>query len=71
MPVRIRIEEYPAVGECLESCIKDKEVAIEAKAKKPVNPKRVMNILNTLSAEGFISREVASIGNSPILIWKI
>jgi exosortase len=49
---------------------KDIIVAVEEKAKKPVNHDRVMSILKTLKNEGFIRTEVASIGNSPVLIWR-
>jgi exosortase len=45
--------------------------AVVANVKKPVNPNRVLNILRTLEDEGFVGRKVASIGNSPVLVWKI
>jgi exosortase len=53
--------------------VKTKDIieAIEKKVQKPVNHKRVEKMLRTLQAEGFIRTDVVSIGNSPVLVWKV
>jgi hypothetical protein len=45
--------------------------AVEARVKKPVNTNTVLAILRRLEDESFMHRAVASIGNSPVSIWKI
>jgi exosortase len=44
---------------------------VEAKVEKPVNANTVLSVLRRLEGEGFVHRAVASIGNSPVLVWRI
>ncbi len=45
--------------------------ALHRQRGKPVNPKRVLSILNTLEKHGLIKRSIVSIGNAPRLIWNV
>jgi exosortase len=45
--------------------------SVQKQVGKPVNPKTVQKILETLEAEGLIKRTVVSVANAPILEWKM
>jgi exosortase len=43
---------------------------LQKKVKRTINPKRVIHILKTIEAQGFITRTIISKGNTPIVVWK-
>lgn len=58
-----KTKKYIRTSDILESLKKQRG--------KPVNHKKVMDILRTLEEYGFIKRTVVSIGNTPSLVWRI
>ena len=44
---------------------------IEKQIGKPMNHKKVINILSNLEENGFIKRNILTVGNAPVLVWKL
>jgi DNA-binding PadR family transcriptional regulator len=44
---------------------------VQKRVGRPVSSKKILSILNTLEENGFIRRTVVSVGNAPVLVWKV
>ena len=44
---------------------------VKKRGGRSMSYKKLLSILNTLEEHGLIRRTVVSVGNSPVLVWKL